>query len=77
MVYGKYQQERFEMRKISKTEKQGILFLLIGVIAFAFLTDPITHYVSQTIPNSTLRLFIGISIIFAIAWFGKFNRVFK
>lgn len=62
-------------RKITKTEKQGIFFIIIGVMVFAFLTDPITGWVSDTFPNSMTRFLIGLGLIFAVAYFGRLSTI--
>jgi len=65
------------MRKITKTEKQGIAFLLITIIVFAFLTEPITNLVNQAFNSNLIKMLIGLGLIVIIAYLGKLNKVLR
>jgi uncharacterized membrane protein len=64
-------------KKITKKEKQGIMFILIGIVVFAFLTDPVTQIIGENFTNPYLRFVIGVSLIILIAYVGKLNNVMK
>lgn len=64
-------------RRITKKEKQGMLFALFGVVVFAFFTDPITNAVSKFFPNTTTRIIVGLILVFVIAYYGKSNEVLR
>jgi len=63
------------MKKITKLEKQGMLFLVIGIIVFAFLTEPISNWVSNSFQSDLVKLLIGAGLIIGIAYFGKLSKV--
>lgn len=65
------------MRAVTKRERQGIFFIIVGIVVFAFLTDPITNITSSLIKNDTTRFFVGLILIFAIAYWGKLNKILK
>ncbi|HEY0090062.1 MAG TPA: hypothetical protein VGB37_14545 [Candidatus Lokiarchaeia archaeon] len=63
--------------KITKAEKQGIVFIIAGIVVFAFLTDPITTFVNNIFSNTFFRFIVGVLIVIVIAWVGKLNEIFK
>jgi hypothetical protein len=64
-------------RGITKTEKQGIFFLLISILVFAFLTDPITTFVSSTFKNPFTIFMVGLVLLIGVAWWGKLNKILR
>ena len=63
------------MRKITKNERLGIIWLLAGIVLFAFLTTPIDNLVGQYFNTDMSRIIVGFILLILIAYFGRLNNI--
>jgi len=54
--------------KIDKVEQKLITTLIFGIMAFAFLSEPINNLLRIWFPTDITRILVGLVFIFAFFW---------